>query len=356
MLAVCMGIIMIIDNNVRNIIEKYIYDVVRRLPQGQRRDIELELGSIIEDMIEASDGGNSVEDILKRLGTPSELARKYRGEGAYLIGPEYYEQYRFVLKIVMICNLAGAIIGLLINVISGLGDAEISLRFLIKHTTKNLTEPIVSMVSAFGIVTLIFAIIERQKLKIVVNLADSNEWSVSSLPEIPTKKALLSRGESALELVFSLVVFGVFAFAPQLIGVWIKEGAQYQSIPIFNLEIWTSIFPLFWIWIVLCIIEAIIKLIVGRHGMVVAITSTIINVLAFGVSVLIFKFTPIWNPNFVTELELAFDQSINGKADLLTYWGTDVISNILLGIMFFAIVLEMGITFYKSIKYGDIKK
>ena len=79
--------------------ERYIYQVIRRLPKNQREDIRMELNELIDDMCEH----DSMEHVLEKLGDPVKFAHKYNGENSYVIGPEYYDNYIFVLRIVLIC-------------------------------------------------------------------------------------------------------------------------------------------------------------------------------------------------------------------------------------------------------------
>ena len=101
-----------------NLIERYLYDVVRRLPEKQRKDIEEELRTLIEDMLEErpGDGGaEEVEAVLSELGDPAKLAMKYRGEEAHLIGGEYYPIYCQILKLVLICVGVGVAISAVVH-------------------------------------------------------------------------------------------------------------------------------------------------------------------------------------------------------------------------------------------------
>ena len=103
------------EMTMREMIERYVYDVVRRLPQSQREDISRELRTLIDDMMEErADSGKTeqenAEEVLKELGSPFALAGKYRDSKKYLIGPAYYEQYWFVLKIVLIAVTVGMVI------------------------------------------------------------------------------------------------------------------------------------------------------------------------------------------------------------------------------------------------------
>ena len=86
----------------RELMERYIYQVVRRLPREQRREVSLELQELISDM---ADVAGSMEEALEKLGNPAEFAKKYQDDTHHLIGPEYYDTYLWFLKIVLLCTL-----------------------------------------------------------------------------------------------------------------------------------------------------------------------------------------------------------------------------------------------------------
>lgn len=75
----------------QEMIERYIYEVVRRVPSEAREEIRMEIGALIEDMQNGE--GLSVQAVLEKLGDPAVFARRYRGDRDYLIGPEYYDDY-----------------------------------------------------------------------------------------------------------------------------------------------------------------------------------------------------------------------------------------------------------------------
>lgn len=69
-------------------IERYIYAVTQKLPQAQRKDIADELQGLIEDMLEGRVGGDNIKksdvvEVLLELGSPRELADKYRSSKKY---------------------------------------------------------------------------------------------------------------------------------------------------------------------------------------------------------------------------------------------------------------------------------
>ena len=91
----------------QDLIERYIYAVIKTLPTRMREDVERELHSLISDMLEerCQDMPSTEHDVLvvlTELGRPAELAAKYRPERAsYLIGPGYYAAYKFLLGLVL---------------------------------------------------------------------------------------------------------------------------------------------------------------------------------------------------------------------------------------------------------------
>ena len=71
------------------LIDRYVYAVVKRLPATQRADIEKELRSLIEDMTaETVAAGqpekSAVDSVLRQLGHPALLAAQYRGVEQHL--------------------------------------------------------------------------------------------------------------------------------------------------------------------------------------------------------------------------------------------------------------------------------
>ena len=85
--------------------ERYVYAVTRRLPKSQRQEVARELEELIGDMLE---DGDTMESVLARLGDPAEFAKKYQDGARYLIGPAYFENYVWLLRIVLICTAAAS--------------------------------------------------------------------------------------------------------------------------------------------------------------------------------------------------------------------------------------------------------
>ncbi|WP_234414153.1 HAAS signaling domain-containing protein [Paenibacillus sp. CAA11] len=83
-----------------NLIELYIQEVTRRLPEKMRADIALELRSTIEDMLPEEYTEEEVKGVLAQLGNPAVLAGNYKDRPMHLIGPRYYDGYIHLLKMI----------------------------------------------------------------------------------------------------------------------------------------------------------------------------------------------------------------------------------------------------------------
>ena len=71
----------------------------------------------------------------------------------------------------------------------------------------------------------------------------------------------------------------------------------------FNLAVWPSVSVFFIICCALSLIEIIVRLAVGCYNYIVAVTTTVLNMLVFAITAFIFKCFPIWNTDFIPALE-----------------------------------------------------
>lgn len=331
----------------QTLIDRYVYDVVRRLPRGQREDIELEIRSLIDDMWEESPK-LSVTDILKSLGPPAQLAKKYRGdEFNYVIGPEACDTYWTLAKIISGCILAGFLVSALIQLLK---DSPATAGGVLSIIGGQLSSCLAAGFCAFGFLTAVFAVLERRKIRL--DFDSLNGWEPSSLPSVPDKKGLIKRGETITNIVFLLIFMSLLLLTPELFGAWHMEDGRMQPIPALNLSIWSQVTPFLILFFGISLLDEIIKLAAGRHCPAVAASSVLCNLSSLCMAVIILRGFPFWNPDFVTGLEQAFSKHVTSTQDILYYWNTSLLSNIILGIMIFAAVLEAGTAVYKAIRYS----
>ena len=99
-----------------NLIDKYIAEVGKHLPRRQRADIEAEIRSTLEDMLEErnqAEASNEAQviELLKEYGEPRKVAESYIGP-RYLIGPRLYPTFELIVKIVLAAVLGAGLLGL----------------------------------------------------------------------------------------------------------------------------------------------------------------------------------------------------------------------------------------------------
>ena len=207
-----------------NLIDIYVSEIGRRLPKKNREDIEAEIRSILQDMLDekSRENGKPVDEemtleVLKTYGSPEKVAAAYLGE-RYLIGPRLYPIFTLVLRIVLVVTGILAAIGLGVALSHTAGNPINGLVTAAKATANFIA----SMMTALGYIVLIFAIIEwaivragtRRDIK---NLPITKEWDPRSLLKVSTSNQV-KLGETIVEIVGAFAAIVIFNFYPQIIG------------------------------------------------------------------------------------------------------------------------------------------
>lgn len=353
----------------RELMERYIYQVVRRLPREQRNEVGLELQELIGDMMEAS---GSMEEVLMKLGSPAEFAGKYQDTSHYLIGPEYYDNYLWFLKIVLLCTLIPVLaVGIMEGVqeagaVTGTDGINNIIHAVIYGIINTITNSVISCMGAFGGVTIMFAVMERQKIKF--DLRKEKEWTINDLGDnftsqksgwspkylapVPHKKALISRGDSIAGIVFIVIFCVLLIFAPQIFAGVIRNGKVLSTIPLLNLEAWNMILPVFIIGLLVGLADEVVRLVMGCYCKVVMISNIVCGVLQVILSVILLKVFPFWNPDFATEVKVQLGEQLHGVGNFLEKWDGRVVSNMILLVIVVVTLLEVGFTVYRTVRYG----
>ncbi len=332
-----------------DLIERYIYDVTRRLRPDMREDIGEELRTLIEDMAEEQ----SVEEILQELGEPAGLARKYRGDKDSLISGEYYDMYWLIMKIVLICAGAGLVVSQIISsVVQVFSDGYEALTHYREYLEAGLGFSIIvgALLEIFAIITIVFILLEKYKVKIN---QEGMAWSIEKLPEIPAEESIIKKTSMIVEIVFSVLFAVLYVAVPHLMGAWIMpagENAGIRTIPIFNLVIWYQVLPLLLLTTALGILNSIVKLVQGCYNITVMIVTVVCNTVSFILSVIVFKGYSVWNPDFGPALEKVMQATIQSEGDWQVYWNTPMVSNVVLLILAAIFILDTGVIAYRTIK------
>ena len=213
-----------------NLIELYVIEVGKNLPARGRQDIQKELHSTLEDMLEdrAQKTGRPADEALMRellteYGAPKKVAAAYLPT-RYLIGPRLYPFFTLVLKIVFSVLGVLGLIGLGVALVNGRLNSAESLGVLGKHALEFFG----GLISAFGNIVLIFAILERvlPKEKFEDGIED---WTVNELAQAPETDEV-KLWEPILGIVFGAAFLIVLNFYPDLLKVLVQTDGEWYRI------------------------------------------------------------------------------------------------------------------------------
>ncbi len=330
--------------NNTELIERYVYHVTKRLPQPQRADIEKELLGLIDDMLSARGDAPSKDDVtavLRELGRPAELAAKYKGSRQHLIGPEYFDTYLLVLKIVLAAVTFGMVVA------RSIGFAVEPPANVFAAFGLFIAAIFSALVQAFAWVTVIFALIERFAKDAPWKEKD---WDPADLPPVPAHKVTIKKGEPIVGIVFSVLFLVLVNAAPQLFSAYIYSDGTLNTIPVFDLIVFRQLLPLINVMICLGILKEILRLAAGRYTIGLAAAMTVINIAS--IILFIFTFGPasqIWNAGFMTGLGTTWGAS----AAAAHIWS--IIPKILVGLVIFGNVVDIITMFFRALRHSEAK-
>lgn len=293
------------------LIERYIYAVTHELPQSQRADIARELRGLIEDMLGETANGRpasreDVEKVLSELGSPKDLAAKYRGSERYLIGPELFHSYITVLKIVFFAVLAAMTVVFII-------ESMIEPRSVIEHILGYAASVISAGMQAFVWVTIGFAVAQYKGATPIAGIAEKNgRWKPSELPPVPHKNKRIKRGEAITGIVFS-ILFLVFLYSSNnVFGVMMFEDGELAGvIPFLNQDLIEQFITIIYVIAVIGILKEGLKLAIGKWTKKLALYNLILNAASLILVAFLFKDQAIWNPDFMQQLNQASQNNLN---------------------------------------------
>ena len=275
--------------------ERYLAATLRGIPEKQRPDVERELRSSIADAVEdrVANGEDRIAaetTVLEELGNPTRLAAGLTGRPLYLIGPELFLAYRYILFLLL--GIVVPIVGVVqavVEVNAGGGIGQSILAGLFGALT-------VGVHLAFW-VTLSFAVVERVdkstwKDNDLKQLTEP--WTVVDLPELPSSGAV-SVGETVGEIVTLGISIGGLLYLRD--WSWVSD-ASGEPIPLFDPALWDFWFPALIGVLALQVLFHIAKLMVGRWTIGLAIVNALL-LAAFAVPFAVLAVTgALINPAF----------------------------------------------------------
>ena len=218
--------------------DRYIAEVVRRLPESQRDDIATEITGTIEEMVAAErasrdgpgagepgrtdDDDNAERTVLARLGDPGALARRYTGTRQYLIGPGVYPVWLHVLRWLMpIAGILAAVAG---GILYASTTPEPRLGGLIGELTSSVAGALMWVFTAW---TLIVVLVERSTPEGARTPFDiTRGWDPGALDATP------GRPETRANAVISLVLLALLAAVPFMPSTFLYIGHLNDGEPL----------------------------------------------------------------------------------------------------------------------------
>ncbi|MFN2110413.1 MAG: hypothetical protein ACK2UI_12175 [Anaerolineae bacterium] len=235
------------------LIDRYVYQVGRRLPERMRADVKQELHSLLIDALEERTGRTAgteagrpdtfTEDeqvaVLEEFGPPEQMANKYRPRPRYVIGPKVYDLYLLVISVVAGAGLLAAIITAIVSMLGP--DSKASVLDLMLQTVTIFMN---IALSGIGSTTLVFALLERAVPDEEFKLDEDEKWNPRDLPVIEARDEI-KRGGLIVEIAFlTLLIIGILAFGNRIGGAF-YDGAWHWSPPFLSTAFFSMYLPLF---------------------------------------------------------------------------------------------------------------
>ncbi|EOO35369.1 hypothetical protein IIU_02314 [Bacillus cereus VD133] len=294
-----------------NLIDLYIQEVAKRLPEKNREDITLELRSTIDDMLPEDYNEKDVKSVLEKLGSPVSLANGYLDRPMHLIGPRYFDVYTTLLKMIIPIAAVIALISMVAENFIGYSGDQAVLNVILLLIGKGIGEIFEVSLHVFFWLTVVFVILERtDKDKGIEPLTTSlKKWTPDDLKNIsyiPKKKAI-SKFEVFGGLMWTAVWATLYFYANYLVGVYngTANGLKFVS-PTFNQDVLLQYWPIVVIMIVFEICISLYKLVQGQWTQRLAIGNAILQIAGTIVFIVIVVNPHVFNAGFITYLANAF--------------------------------------------------
>ena len=217
-----------------NLIDLYVAEVGKRLLMRGRGDIEAELRSTLQDMLEdrSKKAGRPADeamvlDLLKEYGPPDKVAATYDPH-PHLIGPRIYPFFVKVLKIVLAVLTSVLVILLAVK----LGTQPMTGQEAARAIVEGLLGIVQAAVAAFGNVALVFAILERtlpaSEFKVD---EETKSWDPTLLARSPEPESL-KPWEPIAAIALTAAALIIFNGYADLIGIHFEKDGIWTSAPL----------------------------------------------------------------------------------------------------------------------------
>jgi hypothetical protein len=299
-----------------NLIDRYIAEVGRHLPEKDRADIEAEIRSMIEDMLEErGHGDKAVVETLEQLGDPKLLAAQYAPPRRYLVGPEWYEVYVKVLQRVLFTALP---VYLAVMLVLALSRNPLDFGNAVGNAVRGAFD--VGMQILFW-VTLVFVFVERSGEKPEeLRKPGSQSWTVAQLPELP--------GKRQIGIAEALMNIATLLFVMIWIALPLFQGDS-ASVPFLHPNLWNFWLPVFFLLTGLSLVHEVFQLKIGYWTPALTVTNVILGILSIVYIAALITTQEVINPAFLAMLDSSLETA---RLREVATWSVDISAAIIAGI------------------------
>lgn len=272
--------------------ERYVHEVVRRIPADQRDDVAAELRATIADTIEARDpdGRNAAErEVLTEMGDPIRLAARYADRPLALIGPDLYPAYIRLLGVLLSAVLpVVTVISVVVDVLDG--DSLGAVIGAALGTVLTFGAQLIAWL------TLVFALVERFGRR-GGTARGTGAWTPDELPEAADSG---SRTAAIGGLAVDALILGLIVWQ-HTARPYVADGGE--RLPVLDPALWTG-----WMWPVLAglaglVVLGLLRIATGRWTTPLVAAYVAANALFALPMAWILYSRRFFNPGFLADLE-----------------------------------------------------
>jgi hypothetical protein len=226
-----------------NLIDRYVYHVVRHLPPERREDVARELGSLIGDRADDELRPGESRDavvlrVLREMGPPAAVAARYGYERRLLIGPSSLPAFSRLVKVLPVVVVA---FSLLAFPWDGLNPSTLG---------KWLLSCLASVLLNLGIMVVVFIVLDQLSR---IHAKPEPVFDPSKLSPAPV--ALVGGkprpGILVAQIYVAAMILVMFNFYPNVAGVWTDNAGLTRSwviplsamgvhVPLWLLNVWVA--------------------------------------------------------------------------------------------------------------------
>jgi hypothetical protein len=315
-----------------SLIDRYIAEVGRHLPDKDRADIEAEIRSMLEDTIDERNHrpGQPVDDrligdVLEQLGDPRLLASRYAPPKRYLIGPGWYDVYINTLQRILFIALP-----IFVAVTFVLTLTRDPLDFI------NAAGEAVGGAFEVGLqiwfwTTIVFVAMERSEAVPDKSLRpDTQPWTVAQLPE-QSQKRQISLGEAIMNI--AMTVFVIFWIVlPALLN---RFQGDNGTVSFFHPDLWNFWLPALLVLMALNLVHEIFQLKIGYWTPALTATNVILGLITIVYVAALVLTQNVVNPAFLTRFGNSTEMA---RLREVATWSVHISAAIIVGIYVWDIV------------------